>query len=338
MRHPACGYRPSGICRLGLLARRSLRVAASLLAFSASATARAQTPQQGSTRTLVGGIADSLGTPIDSADVTIASLRRRVTSGTDGTFRFDKIDPGTYDVSVRRFGFGPQTRRVVVGANGGTMRFTLIAVPHALAPVISSVPRGGLSGVIGDTAFNIVEGATIKVVASDREATSDSLGKFFIDLHPGGYMVRVTRDGFVPRLVSVTIPNDSGRRMAVWLEPGSSAQAVVESWMLDALNDRLLRRRSMSKLYTREDISHMAMTELTQLTLAGGGIRQPDDCPAFIDGGPRTSPLWSISAADVESVEIYPPKSLDPIATSVTRKLPRGAYDCPVEVWVWLRK
>jgi hypothetical protein len=111
----------------------------------------------------------------------------------------------------------------------------------------------------------------------------------------------------------------------------------------------------MSKVYTREDINSMAMTELTQLTTAGGGIHERDDCSATIDGGPGTAPLWSISAADIESVEIYPPGSLLLGDASALRSRPRtsinsnrsiaaqgrgrgGTTECPVQVFVWLRK
>jgi hypothetical protein len=210
--------------------------------------------------------------------------------------------------------------------------------------------------VIGDTAFNIVDGANISVIGTTHRTVSDSLGKFYLNLNPGRFMVRVTREGFVARMISVTIPNDSGRRMAVWLAPGSSAELAKDSWALDGLNDRLTHRTAMSKIYTREDINSMAMTELTQLTLVGGGIRQNDDCPAIIDGGPSSAPMWSISAADIETVEIYPPKSLQLGAASAVRSKPptsmlgnraigaqgggrRGQVsDCPVQVFVWLRK
>jgi hypothetical protein len=314
--------------------RRTSLVALALCAahvVTAQTAAPTQTP-----RTIVGVVSDTAGNPIDSAEVTIASLRRRTTAGADGAFRFDKIDPGTYQVSARRFGFAPQMRRVVVAANGGALRFELVPVPHTLAPVISSVARGGLSGVIGDTAFDIVQGATISVLGSTHRTISDSLGKFYLDLHAGRYLVRITHDGFVARMMGVTIPSDSGRRIAVWMVPGSSAEAAKDSWSLDDLNDRLTHRTSRSKIYTREDINNMPMTELTQIALVGGGIRLQDDCPAIIDGGPSWVPLWSVSAADIETVEIYPPKSL--LLGAAAAHHFKQPTNCPVQVFVWLRK
>jgi hypothetical protein len=53
------------------------------------------TPRPAGPRTLVGVDSDTLGTPVDSAEIFIASLKRRVMSAPDGSFRVDDIKPGT---------------------------------------------------------------------------------------------------------------------------------------------------------------------------------------------------------------------------------------------------
>ncbi len=304
-------------------------------------------------RTITGIVTDTSGNFVDSADVSIASIKRRVSSATDGSFKFADVKPGTYEVSARRFGFAPQVRSVVVGDNGVVVRFRLVPVPHALPAVVSSAVQGGLSGVIGDTAFNTVVGAEISVMGTDHRTTSDSLGKFYVDLHSGRFMVQVRAPGFVPRLISVTVPRDSGRRMVVWLVPGQGLGAR-EAVALSDLEDRLVHRTSSSKIYSREDLNNTGMTELSQLATSGAGRRVDDNCPAIVDGGPRTMAIWSIPAADIETLEIYPPGSLILGATSGLKSAPRtsingmqairrpgaasGGADCPVKVYVWLRK
>ena len=302
---------------------------------------------------LTGVVTDTAGVPIDSADVSIASLKRRTLSGSDGTFRFDSIKPGRYSVSARRIGFAPQVRTVIVGPAGGTVRFSLVPAPHVLAPVVASAVLGGLSGVVGDTAYNIVAGAQITVLGTDRRAVSDSLGRFFIDLHAGRYMVHVTRPGYDSRMLSVTIPPDSGRRVTVWLQPGDDLARHREVASLDALNYRLVRRTPMSKVYTREDLNKTSMTELSQLVTSGAGMPVDDNCPAIIDGGPRQLPIWDITANDIEFLELYPPKSITtsdatslrvppPTARNMNGQrlppLPKAGYGCTVAVYVWLRK
>ena len=308
-------------------------------------------PKPAGPRTLVGIVLDTLGNPVDSAELLVASLKRHAMSGPDGTFRFDDVKPGSYEIAARRIGYYPQVRAVTVGDSGGVVSFSLAPGVRALPPVVTSVPLGGLSGVIGDTAYDIVAGAQIAVVASDKRTLSDSLGRFHIDLHTGKYMIQVTRDGYRSRLVSVTIPNDSGRRMTVWLTPSNRGQLARDAANLDALKLRLETRNPVwSSLFTREDINRLGIQEGAQLARLGVNTWQgslSDQCQAIIDGGPSRVPLWAIDAADVEAMETYTPKrsGSGPTSISGNRRISTqaGATDnigCPagVRVYVWLRK
>jgi carboxypeptidase family protein len=330
------------ISRLGCAC--ALLAVAMLAASSAGAQRATMAPPPPGPKTLVGIVSDTLGNPVDSVEVFITSLKRRTMSAADGAFRFEDLKPGAYDVTTRRLGYLPQLRKVNVGDVGGTTAFSLIPYMRGLPPVVSSSPRGGLSGVIGDTAYNIVSGAQISVMASDRRTVSDSTGAFFLDLKPGKHMVRVKAPGFASRLVSVTIPNDSGRRMVVWLSPSSRGESAREEWAMENLNARLLRRNPVwSTIYSREDINKMGMTDAAQLATMGARKRVDDNCPAIIDGGPRTAPIWAFAASDIETMETYTPKPASYAPTSIMRRgiQPRAAAesaDCPITVYLWLRK
>jgi carboxypeptidase family protein len=324
-----------------------------LLMTAASGFARAQaTPRPQGPGTIAGVATDSGGVPLDSVDLSIAALKRRVVSGSDGAFRFDKLAPGRYDVAARRIGYLPQVHRVVVGEGGGVVRFLLVPAPRTLPPVVTAAVRGGLSGAVGDTAYNIIAGAEISVVATDHRTTSDSAGAFFLPLHTGKYMVRVTRPGFEARLFSVTIPNDSGRRVLIWMMPTTRGAAAVEAYRLDALRDRLERRKATSTILTREDISRLNKYDLGDLVRFGSSTPIDESCLAVIDGGPRTMPIWNVLAADIETVEIYPPGTLPLPDQWTPRSQPSGGIatlprarqissasgDCTTRVFVWLRK
>jgi len=314
-----------------------------LAASSAGAQRATMAPPPAGPKTLVGIVSDTAGNPVDSVEVFITALKRRTMSAPNGAFRFDDIKSGTYAVSTRRLGYLPQLRRVTVGDDGGTAAFSLIPYMRGLPPVVSSSPRGGLSGVIGDTAYNIVSGAQVTVIASDRRTVSDSTGSFFLDLKPGKYMVSVKRAGFASRLVSVTIPNDSGRRMVVWMSPSSRGESAREEWAIENLNARLLRRNPVwSTIYSREDINRMGMTDAAQLATIGARTRVDDNCPAIIDGGPRTAPIWAFAAADIETMETYTQKRASYAPTSILGRgiqprAPTESSDCPT-VYLWLRK
>jgi hypothetical protein len=332
------GHRPSMCCALAL----SLSVALSL-----ASRAAAQQPggaNRPGPRTIVGVVADTLGRPLDSVEVLLSSRRRRVVTTSDGAFRFDDVSPGSYDLSARRLGFLPQVQSVRVTEQGGEVHFALVPFLAGLPPLVSSSARGGLSGVVGDTAYRILSGAEVKILASDRATVSDSTGAFFLDVKPGRYMVRITRPGYEPRLVSVNLPSDSGRRIVVWLTPASQGAAVREAFELDSLSRRLLLRNPVwSKIYTREDIVRSGMDEATQLATAGANKRIDQSCMAHIDGHfEQQAPIWSISAADIEMMEVYtsPPRSY--AATSIkprrSTRAPPVDNNCPAQIWIWLRK
>ena len=306
-------------------------------------------PQPAGPRTLVGVVRDTLGNPVDSVEVLIGSIQRRTRSGADGGFRFDDIKPGSYQVAARRPGYYPQANPVVVDDKGGVVTFSLVPSVRALPPVVTSVALGGLSGVTGDTAYNIVEGARISVVASDRRAVSDSMGRFYLPLKSGKYMVKVERSGYRSRLVTVTIPNDSGRRMTVWLTPATRGQNARDAMILDALEARLATRNPVwSSIHTREDINRLGIQDGVQLARIGANSwtgTMDDRCMAIIDGGPARAPLWSIDAADVEMMETYVPRptprapnSIHGNAVTVAAAAPNDDHCGRTKVYVWLRK
>ena len=307
------------------------------------------TPRPAGPRTIVGVVTDTTGIPVDSVELLISSVRRRAMSGPDGTFRFDDLKPGKYQIAARRLGFYPQVHDVAVGDIGGVVSFSLLRGIPALPPVVSSVARGGLSGVIGDTAYNIVAGAKVAVVASDHRTVSDSMGRFFLDLRPGRYMVNVSRPGYATRLVSVTIPDDSGRRMTVWLTPADRAQTARDAAVLDSLALRLeVRNPAFSTIFTREDINRLHIEDGIQLARLGGNSWKgplADGCMAIIDGGPRKLPLWSIDAADIEMMETYTPRPNTGAVTSIRSDATTPAATPLLDdhcndskIYVWLRK
>jgi hypothetical protein len=301
-------------------------------------------PKPAGPKTLVGIVTDTLGNPVDSVELVISSLKRQAMSKSDGTFRFDDIKPGPYQVLARRLGYYPQVQSATVDDKGGVVSFAILPGIRALPPVVTSVPRGGLSGVIGDTAYNIVSEAQVSVIASDRRTLSDSLGRFSLDLKPGKYMVSVSRPGYRTRLVSVTVPNDSGRRMTVWLTPTNRGQNNRDAMAFDALAARLARRNPVwSNIYTREDINRTGIEDGVQLARLGANKNMDDTCSAIIDGGPRRLPLWAIDAADIEAMETYTTPPPRRTITSINRNAPirgqaQGTTTCGATVFVWLRK
>lgn len=319
-------------------------------------------------RRIAGVVRDTTGFPVEGVEVSIPALQRRASSGPDGSFRFDNVAPGTYPARARKLGFGPQVHSVVVDSLGGAVAFALVPIPHTLLPIVSSAARGGLSGVVGDTAFRAIPGALVRLTGHGASSATDSLGEFFIPAKPGSYLVSVTRPGFAFRLVSVIIPADSGRRITAYLPPAPPV-SNREAHNLDDLAARLAwRSTTRSRVFTRADLEKLNVEWAWDAVRFGyGAIFQgrngwvDRDCSVIVNGGPQTTELGSLTIDDIETVEIYtrqgnPSRVPDirsarggvvrtpshasvpsiPLSNTERATMENKARECPI-VYVWLR-
>jgi hypothetical protein len=272
-------------------------------------------------------------------------------------FRFDSVRTGKQDLRVRRLGFEPQYRTVTVGDDGGSVSVTLKAVPQRLAPVVTSVSRGGLGGFVTDDKARPVAGAAVAVFGGAARAVTDSAGEFFVDVKPGTFMIRVTSKGYTSRLVSVTVPRDSGRQVVIGLVPGNPGPAR-EEWEMDNLRRRLVWRSSPAEVFGRERLAALPNKRLGTLvrSVNPNPLREgaADECMALVDGGPEAVPLWYLDVDELEAIEIYPPGTLSyvtgtkrQLATVGGRDMPKdqsyaellragAAQSCPA-IFVWMR-
>jgi len=262
-------------------------------------------------RALVGVARDTFTTPIDSVEISIPQLKRRATTQGDGKFRFDKIAPGKYEVRARKIGYAPQIREVTVDAEGGVGVFDLLQLQRALPPVIVNAARGGIGGVVGDTSFNAIPGATVRLIGHGEAMQVDSAGYFHFDVGEGQYFLTVKQEGFRDKVVSVRVPRDSGRRVSIFLEP--QKEAVREFWNVDDFNERVAwRMKTTSTLYSREDLLDMGIEWISDAVQTGAArLAQratflDKDCVGMLNGGPETVMLKTLTIDDIATIEIYP--------------------------------
>lgn len=294
---------------------------------------------------LVGLVVDSLHRPIDGATiVVVGESRRDARTGPDGSFRIAALNEGRYQVRVRRIGFEPQIRRVDVGPRGASVVFTLATAVAAIEPIVSSVPRGGLTGIVKDLGSRPLASMHVQILgAGGQRASTDSAGAFFVPLSFGEYMVRISGPGFQPRLMSISIPRDSGRSIVVRMSTGT-ASGRRELIAQQELARRLAWRTALSSFFTREELTPFGARSLETVVRMAAANPLEDTCLAIVDGGPYTAPLWALDADELESVEVYPPGTLR-LANGLTRERmmpfgegPRGGARrvCPT-VYVWRR-
>lgn len=296
-------------------------------------------------RSIVGIVLDSANHPIENANVGIRKPRRETRSGTNGQFTLGDLEPGTYEVAVRRLGYETTLARYVVADSGGVARFCLVSEARTLAPIISSVSRSGLAGIVGDSTYKALAGAEVRAVGENRVTETDSTGSFYLPLKPGTYAIWVIKKGFDRQTLSVTIPPDSGRQVAVWLGSPRPDKNRFASNMA-AMQGRLLNSSPMyASLVSSETIARFS-TDLAGVAQAESkGGRVTDDCEAVIDGGPLTLPLYMVDKADVAMMEVYLPRQTRNAQTSIMSGVTRaptsvGARSgghCTAKVYVWMK-
>jgi hypothetical protein len=302
-------------------------------------------------RAMVGVVMDTSHRLLEGVDVAIRSPRRQGRTDRYGRFQLADLDTGTYELTVRRIGYAVAIQWYHVTDSGGVARFCLISEPRGLAPMITSARRGGLSGVVGDSVYKPVAGAEVRVVGAGQHTLTDSAGGFHLPLNRGTYPVVVTKDGYGKQLLSVTIPPDSGREIAVWLgapqrNPHRFAQA------LDDMRTRiLLSTPNRSGFMSAEALAKLSTT-LAGAALVAARTGVKDDCVAIIDGGAYRLPLYMIDKDEVAFMEVYlngAPRqnaSVNQSGTAGGRVIglpnrrggpPIASRDCGATIYVWMK-
>ncbi|MDA1082104.1 MAG: carboxypeptidase regulatory-like domain-containing protein [Gemmatimonadetes bacterium] len=300
-------------------------------------------------RSIVGIVTDTAGRVLDSAEVRLESPRRNAFTQNDGTFAFENTHPARYTVTARKAGHLPQSKRIAVGDTGAAVRFELVPFVFGLPAAITVVTRTGIGGVVADTLHRPIAGATVQIAGSSRRLTTDSAGRFYADVSPGPYMLRISHEGYRTQTSSVTLPNGEGRDVAVWLHESRIADLVRYNVNAFDLNERLVRRNPVwSKIYTREAMAKTGLNELNRLATIGAVARVDENCDAIIDGGPFSVPMWALDVSELEFVEIYIAKPGRRTVTSITSGSNAAAraasrsnaatFACPATVYAWLRR
>lgn len=160
-----------------------------------------------------GSVSDTTGDPVAGAVLSLGDPAVTQTSGTDGSFAFDDVAPGTYQTTIA----APSGYTVADSPEA----FTVAADSEAavtdqdfvLAPVVVPAPVGTLTGTVLDAAGDPVPGAAIDISGDAEQVTTATApdGTFAaVDLGLGSYAVTLTPpagftvDGDPTRIVELT--------------------------------------------------------------------------------------------------------------------------------------
>lgn len=141
------------------------------------------------------------GQPLSDVTITVAgSFTGSTVTGTDGTFIFTNVTPGTVTLTASKTGYYSVTGTGTVVV-GGILFFN---------PQLSTSPptqtTGNLTGKVFDSSTNRpIQGAVISISGGPSGST-DSQGVFLIkDITQGTYQVTISASGYISQLYQVMI-------------------------------------------------------------------------------------------------------------------------------------
>lgn len=287
---------------------------------------------------LRGRVVSTQGAPVEGARVRPERGGGRATTDAQGRYRLSGLRAESTVVVVTRLGFSPVRTAVALSVGETVLDVTLSPIPQLVDTVTVAAEAKGIFGVVVDTAWRPIPGATIRLLSASGTAETDSAGRFTIDqARPGGAAFSVTKPGFAPRLLSATVPTKGAVRLVVWLRPLDDLERrrgdadELPARYAQELFDMGYRRgtvRGPWALITREQLAGLEREGAVTLgdalrrapTRLTRGIptrdprfllpMQPVGC--FVQDGIRAigQSLDDYLVQDVETVELYPNSAL----------------------------
>jgi Carboxypeptidase regulatory-like domain len=309
----------------------------------------AGTLQAQATAVVSGVVRDEVGRPIPEALVVIDpdSLSLRARTSAAGRFRISGVPSGSYEVRVVRIGFRPHSRRIEVAGRELEFEVELSSVPIPLDTVAVRASRPGLHGLVVTRGISLlphepraIRGAQVEALNTPHTVRTGADGRFSMPQLPAGaHAVFVTLDGYVTRMVPVTVPYDGGVEIMVTID---SLYAEYQRWDeadTRSIGWRVRRATSPATFVPLHDIDLDAKDLRDGIrysySLLSRGLVIRGGC-IYLNGKPRTElELQDIDPEDVVALEVYPPGTLQdpdrlppfPIGTPCERLWGTSALD-----------
>lgn len=300
-------------------------------------------------RRILGVVRDSAGKGIARAEVSVAGDSVTTVANDSGAFALavNRKGSGTVVVRIRRLGYEPLEQPMTVPAVGDTSTtFTLSPVPQSLAAFHVVAQRTGIWGVVYDQAGVPMPGVQVDLLgAGPKAATTDSSGRFEFQMDNSGTFLLVARKpGYAYAQTSLTMNPHSGEEAEIVLHSLSKSDDVASGFgrMTSVFRETSMRiafKASAAAVVTRDELLARDRPTLSFALCGTRAQLRAGRCPVqagcvILNGDRRTAlPLDYFEVDDVESVELYPPRS--DWSESLAQ---RGCSERVTTAVVWLRR
>ena len=264
---------------------------------------------------LQGTVRNESAHPVEQALVLLdpGQRQRELRTDRDGRFRFIGVTPGTHQLRILRIGFQPRDTAVTVAGAETSIEVTLERLT-ALREVAVVGRRTGLYGsVVSRDSLKPLDGARVELLGARTRDTTDATGEFVMaKAKPGTYMLRVTREGFDTRILSVRVPVDTGVGVDVVLKPGSHLLDAHMEMLWAEMSQRINWKGVDAAVVGRDELlsrgKDLEMALKFAPSSARKGIFIDDMACVYVNGVARPmATIRDFSVDEVESIEIYPP-------------------------------
>lgn len=200
------------------------------------------------------------GDPLDGATVTLtdsAGSGSESAVSSDGSVRFDDVDPGTYELTASSSRLHQTVEREVI-----------VDGRDDITRLIRFGPTGPVQGVVMDAAEDqLVSGAVVSLPEFRVTAETDGSGRFRIDepIPDGEHEFRITTDG--SRLVTATTDDGELRETkAIGLERTVSFSAPVDTESVEGEADEVLSEENPMVAFVVRNLDRSDLGVPIQLT------------------------------------------------------------------------
>lgn len=275
---------------------------------------------------VIGFVRDPAGQPVRDALVYLSGQRLQARTRADGSYYLSINAPGKYTLGARKVGYRGVSDQITVDTGATRVDLELERLPEYLPSSVTTAVRGGLSGLVVDENRTPIANATVTPIGAGTGTRTNEQGEFFIPVRGGKYLVRFEKRGLSRRIVSVSVPKDSGRRMVATMNAQTERPNPREGANLFDLHQELIRGNPVwQRVVTREELVKMGVQDAQQVARRFTASPIIDEECARIDGGPSVAPLWSIDMQEIEfmvTTAAPPPVRVD------------GPFPCRHTVWL----
>lgn len=291
----------------------------------------AEASAQETVTSLQGIVRNESGRPVEQAQVFLdpGASQRAMRTDAEGRFRFIGVPAGNHRLRVQRIGFEPRDTTVATAGPIVEIDIRLQRLTSLSEVAVRTRPTGVYGTVLERDSLKPVAGARIELLGGRTRDTTDAAGSFSMGLAPTGtFMLRVSREGYDTRLISVRVPRDSGVGIDIVLRPGLSSLDNRTEMALVDLAQRIHWKGVNSAVVGREELEGRWSNLEQALRFAPSYAKRTlvidERACIFVDGEPRPNmTIKHFDLEDVESIEVFGSRS--DISNTLAKRWIRGA-------------